>query len=202
MARSLKSPGSRGKPRPRRFSAEGDFVARLERPERKRHMPAGRIVSRLALRTGDVVVDLGAGIGYFGIPMAKEGANVVGLDIEPKMLQILTARARDERTGRVHAVRADILAIPLKDGSADRVFGACIYHEVEAPEKLIAEASRVLKPHGRLTIIDFQKRRTSFGPPVRERKTPGHVVRAASSSFDLRSKHETGVYYQLDFEKR
>jgi ubiquinone/menaquinone biosynthesis C-methylase UbiE len=190
-----------GRPKSRRFSAEGDIIARLERPERLRQMPADRIVSRLSLKEGELIVDLGTGIGYFGLPMAEAGARVIGLDIEPKMLQVLVSRAREMRREAVHPVMGDILSLPLRDRSADRLFGACIYHEVENPRKLIDEAFRVLKPGGHLTIVDFQKRRTSFGPPVRDRKTPDQVIRAASPQFALRERHEAKVYYQLDFVK-
>jgi len=48
-----------------------------------------------------------------------------------------------------------------------------------------------------LSVIDFQKRDTPFGPPVKERKKPEDVLRTSSKWFTLVSRFETGIFYQL-----
>lgn len=186
----------------RRFSAEGDFVGRLEGPERRRLVPQEEIISLMGLSTQDTVLDLGAGIGYFSILASERAGRVIALDIEPKMLEVLTERIASGRIGNIELLRGDITSIPVAAGSVDHVLAAFVYHEVPDPGKLLRECARVLAADGQLTVVDFQKRETPIGPPVEERKTPSEVVKGASKEFALFSKHEAEVYYALRFDKR
>jgi ubiquinone/menaquinone biosynthesis C-methylase UbiE len=185
----------------RRFSAEGDFVERLEGPERRAAIPTGEIVPRMGLRSNDTIVDLGAGIGYFSIPIAERVKRVISVDLEPKMLEILSSRIRTSGIQGVEPIRAEITSLPIADGSVDAVLAAFVYHEVDDRKMLMAEASRVLRSGGAITVIDFQKRETAIGPPVSERKTPKDVLRSVPEGLSLVEKHETDVYYQLEFRK-
>jgi len=187
--------------RSRRFSAEGDFIERLEGPDRRRLVPTKDIIPRLGITKRDAVIDLGSGIGYFSIPLAKIAGSVLALDLEPKMLAVLSERIRTLKMSNIHMVAADMTSLPIADGSVDHVFAAFVYHEVPRPIRLIEESHRVLQIGGMLTIIDFQKWETPIGPPVSERKTPEQVERAASRFLIERSRHETDVYYQLTFAK-
>jgi hypothetical protein len=58
-----------------------------------------------------------------------------------------------------------------------------------------------LAPRGRLTVVDFQKRETGFGPPVSERLEPGTVLSEAEGTFRPVSRHDAEAYYQLELEK-
>lgn len=184
---------------PHRFSAEGDFIERLEGEERQRLIPVEEILPRMNLKRTDLVLDLGAGTGYFTSPMAQRGASVVAIDIEPKMLQVLSARNRKRLADEVHPVRAEMIQLPFEDSKVDHVLAAFVYHEVQDQSVLLRECARVLKPSGAFTVIDFQKRETPIGPPVSERKTPAHVKRTAAKWFKLESSFETDVFYMLRF---
>jgi len=185
----------------RRFEAMGDFKERLEGKERQKLIPSEEIVSRLEISRGDMAVDLGAGIGYFTFPIAERARSVIALDIETKMLDVLTERIRSRGANNIVPIRAEITSIPLSSESVDHVLGAFVYHEVSSAKKLLDEASRILRADGRLSIVDFQKRETPIEPPVGERKTPEQVIRKAAPRFELKSRSETEVYYQLEFRK-
>ncbi|MBU0623702.1 MAG: methyltransferase domain-containing protein [Candidatus Thermoplasmatota archaeon] len=180
-----------------RFSAEGDFIERLEGSERRESIPVESVLPRLGLGGDDVVADLGAGIGYFTFPVAREVREVIAVDTEPKMLEILSKRVRERGVDNVRVLRGEITELPLSDSSIGHVLAAFIYHEVGSQEKLVGECARVLLRHGSLTVIDFQKRETPFGPPLKERKTPEEVLRTSSKWFTLVSRFETEVFYQL-----
>lgn len=184
-----------------RFSAEGDFVQRLEGRERRELVPQDGIVSRMALTRGQTVLDLGSGTGYFTLPIADRAGEVVALDMEPKMLRVLSQRVRECGIGNIHQLLGDMMSLPLADESVDRVFAAFVYHEADSQKALVDQCQRVLRRGGRLTIVDFQKRETPIGPPVSERKSPAHVTRTCSKGFKAVGRHETKVYYQLEFEK-
>ena len=188
--------------RSRRFSAEGDFIERLEGLDRRRLVPAKDIIPRLGITKRDAVIDLGSGIGYFSIPLAKIAGSVLALDLEPKMLAVLSERIRTLKMSNIHMVKADMTSLPIADDSVDHVFAAFVYHEVPRPIRLIEESHRVLRVGGVLTIIDFQKWDTPIGPPVIERKTPDQVIRIASRLLEVKSTTSSEIYYQLQFSKR
>ncbi len=180
-----------------RFSAEGDFIERLEGSERREVIPVESVLPRLGLGRDDVVADLGAGIGYFTFPIAEEVREVIAVDMEPKMLEILSERVRDRVVDNVLVLRGEITKLPLADSSISHVLAAFIYHEVGSQERLVRECARILRRHGSLTVIDFQKRETPFGPPVKERKKPEEVLRTSDKWFTLVSRFETEIFYQL-----
>lgn len=185
-----------------KFQAEGDFVERLEGKERQDKIPAEEIVHRMGLSGDETVIDLGAGTGYFTIPIAKRSYKVIAVDIEPRMISVLKQRMSDGGPKNVEPLEAEMTSVPLPDASADRVFAAFVYHEVESQERLLSECHRLLRPSGRLTVIDFQKRRTDLGPPVSVRKKPEHVLSTAGRMFKLVGRYETEVFYQLELQRQ
>jgi SAM-dependent methyltransferase len=180
-----------------RFSAEGDFIERLEGSERRENIPVDSVLPRFGLGRDDIVADLGAGIGYFTFPVAREVREVIAIDMETKMIEILSKRVRERGVDNVRILRGEITELPLADTSIDHILAAFIYHEVHSQERLIRECARVLRRHGLLTVIDFQKRETPFGPPVKQRKKPEDVLRTSSKWFTLVSRFEADVFYQL-----
>ncbi len=187
--------------RPHRFKAEGDFVRRLDRPERRKAVPPSEVMMRMDVSRRDRLLDLGAGIGYFSIPLSSKVREVVAVDAEPRMLHVLEQRASRRGRRNIRTMVADALSLPLPDGSVDRVFLAFVYHELALPALVLEECSRVLRPEGRLTVVEFQKCETPFGPPVQERKPPEHVEKRAKKRFLMKAHYSEEVYYQLEFKK-
>jgi len=185
-----------------RFEPDGDVTERLEGREREEAIPADEVVRRLGFSSKGLSVDLGAGTGYFSFPLSEFAGEVLSIDIEPKMLEVMTGRISERAIGNIQLVQGEITSVPLADSSADHVLAAFVYHEVASQKRLLAECARVLRPGGRLDVIDFQKRETSFGPPVGERKSPEHVIRTAGKQFRLESRFETDVFYQLGLSKK
>ncbi len=185
-----------------RFEPEGDFMERLEGRERSEAIPSDIVVSNLSCSKDCRSLDLGAGIGYFTFPLAQLAAEVVAVDIEPKMLRVISGRMFERRVDNISLVQGDITSIPVADSAMDHVLAAFVYHEVGSQRRLLAECARVLRTGGHLDLLDFQKCETPFGPPVSERKAPEHVMKNASKSFRLESKFETDVFYQLAFSKK
>lgn len=186
---------------PHRFEAKGDFVERLDGPERREAVPPMEVIERMAVSRKDVVLDLGAGIGYFSIPLSSRVKEVIAVDSEPKMLGALGARASRGRRKNIRALLGDALSLPVPDESVDRVLMAFVYHELAMPALVLEECSRVLRPKGSLTVVDFQKAETPFGPPVADRKPPSHVERRAAKRFRMSALYNEAVYYQLEFKK-
>jgi len=161
------------------------------------------IVDRLGLRRSDAVADLGAGVGFFAFPMASRAESVLCVDIEKKMLDVLSERIRKRKVRNMLPLLGDIQEPPIVDASVDHVLGAFVFHEVDDPRIFLYECNRILRPAGALTIVDFQKHAPiEFGPPEEVRRTPEQVVRACATQFAELSRFENEVYYQISFSKK
>ncbi len=101
------------------------------------------------------LLDIGTGTGRLLELLAPRIASGLGVDASRAMLAL--ARARLARAGFSHCtVRlADMYRLPLADGAFDVVVLQMVLHHAEAPAAALAEAARVLRPGGRLVVIDL-----------------------------------------------
>jgi ubiquinone/menaquinone biosynthesis C-methylase UbiE/DNA-binding transcriptional ArsR family regulator len=100
-------------------------------------------------------IDLGTGTGRILSLLAPYAAQATGIDQSREML--IVARANLEASGLRHAQvrQADIYALPFPSASADFVTVHQVLHYLDDPRRALTEASRILKPGGRLLIVDF-----------------------------------------------
>jgi ubiquinone/menaquinone biosynthesis C-methylase UbiE len=127
------------------------------------------------IRTGDRVLDVGCGTGDLAIAAARragQGATVVGIDASPEMVEVAREKARKARRAVRFQVEA-VEALTFDNGSFDVVLSSLMMHHLPADLKLraLAEIRRVLRPGGRLVIIDLQA--TARSPRLWE---PGWMV--------------------------
>lgn len=153
--------------RPHRFEAVNRANLRNER--RKRIQPAEGILERAAPGQDEVCADLGCGTGYLSIPFAVRCRVVLAVDAQRAMLDDLLSMAGEFERLKLVPVLAEATRLPFTGASLDRVLVANMLHEVEDREAFAQEIERVLRPGGRCTVVDFQRRATSFGPPMEER---------------------------------
>ncbi|MCE2881690.1 MAG: bifunctional demethylmenaquinone methyltransferase/2-methoxy-6-polyprenyl-1,4-benzoquinol methylase UbiE [Planctomycetaceae bacterium] len=112
------------------------------------------------VRAGDDIVDIACGTGDLTEQFAGTPArSVLGLDFTPAMLDI--ARVKSARRKHPNAVpryeHGDATALALPDASADVVSIAFGLRNVGAPERALAEFRRVLRPGGRLVVLEFDE---------------------------------------------
>ena len=107
---------------------------------------------------GERVLDVATGTGDVAIAFARRtrAAVVVGLDPSEGMLEVASKKlAQEALDGRVRLVEADALALPLADASVDVVSIAFGLRNLPDYERGMREMARVLKPGGRLVILEF-----------------------------------------------
>lgn len=105
------------------------------------------------------ILDIGCGGGFLTNPLAACGHRVTGIDLSLSSLQ--AAQAQDT-TGTVHYLRADAYALPFKNESFDVVTALDLLEHVEDPEKVILEASRVLRKNGLFFFHTFNRNWISY----------------------------------------
>ncbi len=116
-------------------------------------------IRSLAFTGLEVLVDVCTGTGDVALAAARARrgpARVVGVDFAGAMLDRALAKARDEGVSRrVHLVRGDAMRLPLPPATVDRATMAFGIRNVAAPDAACAELHRVLKPGGRVAILEF-----------------------------------------------
>ncbi len=154
-----------------------EAIQKLENPERvKRHDPA-LLFGRVGLRRGEVLVDLGCGTGFFALPAAKsvgKRGRVLAVDKTPEMLKVLREKLERVGTDNIEVIQADILSTGIEKGTVDVAFMANTFHDVRGGS--LKEVERILRPSGRLVILDWKKVPTQFGPLLEARLTPEEVT--------------------------
>lgn len=116
-------------------------------------MPA--IFQALDLRPGMKVLDLGCGSGYMTYQMAYEGAIACGIDI----VKMDDHYIPENLKGKLKFVKTEGETIPFEENFFDRILTSEVITQVHEPEKLLIEIRRVLKPDGRLVIVQPLDRR-------------------------------------------
>ena len=112
------------------------------------------LVAFAALAERDWVVgDLGCGTGQVSAALAPFVARVVAVDSSAAMLQ--AAKKRLHEFGNVDLRRGDIEALPIDDARLDAATLMLVLHHVPEAEKALAEVARVVKPGGRVIIVDM-----------------------------------------------
>jgi ubiquinone/menaquinone biosynthesis C-methylase UbiE len=159
----------------RRFDPEKkNALTGVER--QARWNPAG-LLTRLGIRAGQTVLDLGCGPGFWTLPLAEivgaEGA-VWALDVSQEMLDALAER---KPPAQVHLLRSELPYIDLPDRAVDWIWGAFVLHEVEPLEDMTAELRRVLRPGGHLAVLDWRPDAAhEDGPPRHHRLSPKMIL--------------------------
>jgi ubiquinone/menaquinone biosynthesis C-methylase UbiE len=131
----------------------------LERPEREEEENPKKLLELLALKEGDVVVDIGAGSGYYTFRMSKlVGAKgkILAVDIQKEMLDIIRDRMKKDNVTNVEPVMGEEADPKLKVESADVILLVDVYHEFSFPYEMTEKMVKALKPGGRLVFVEFR----------------------------------------------
>jgi ubiquinone/menaquinone biosynthesis C-methylase UbiE len=144
----------------------------LEESIRRRWQVPEDLLRELGLKTGMVFMDIGCGDGFFTIPAAEITGNrgrVFAVDADASAISRLNCRVAEKGlsnvTARVGAAEETVFC----KACADLVFYSIVLHDFGDPGKVLRNAKRMIKPTGKLVNLDWKKKSSEFGPPVRIR---------------------------------
>jgi ArsR family transcriptional regulator len=154
--------------RERATAAQAYFAAHAAEWDRIRGLHVAEVEVEAAMSRAlgpgpfDLLADLGTGTGRILELFGPRARRAIGIDLNHAMLAY--ARSRLEREGLRHCqVRhGDIYDVPLADAAADAVVMHQVLHFLLDPPRAIAEASRIVRPGGRLLIVDFAPHELEF----------------------------------------
>lgn len=137
-----------------------DGIGWLDRPEREQEERPGVVIDALELRAGEVVVDLGAGSGYFTFRMASrvgKTGRVLAVEIQDEMLKTIRQRAAALKATNVEEVKGSQTDPKLPAGGVDLVLMVDVYHELAYPFEVMTKVRHALKPGGRVVFVEYRK---------------------------------------------
>lgn len=142
---------------------------KLESDFRKKILPKEpfiNFISSIAPEERGSAVELGPGTGYFTLILARYFQKVYGIEQSVGMVDYLADRLRNEGIKNVGLIVSER---PYLDFEVDLAFFGNVLHEVHDPESYLQGAKKI-------TVIDWRKEETSFGPPVEIRISEERMV--------------------------
>ena len=139
---------------------------------RYRHCSVEELLGPLPV--GETVVDLGSGTGFYTDDVARRAGRVYAVDVQEAMHDRYREKGVPEN---VELVTSGADELPFDDDAMDAAFATMTYHEL--PAAAVAELARVLRPGGRVAVVDWTADGPGeSGPPVDERYDEGHATEA------------------------
>jgi SAM-dependent methyltransferase len=165
------------------MSAEG--AAWLERPERQAEENPTLAIQVLALPAGAVAADIGAGSGYITELLANAvgpTGRVYGVDIQPRMLDLLRERIAEKNLTQITPVLGAIDDPRLPAGEIDLAIMVDVYHEFSEPQRMLRHLRDALKPDGRLVLLEYRKEDPAI--PI----LPDHKMSVAEAKLEVEAE--------------
>ena len=128
-------------------------------------------LSKIGLSDGMKVVDLGAGSGFYAIELARRvgpAGRVYAVDVQKEILDRIRTSGATQGLRNIEVIWANAEKIggtKLRESMADRVIASNILFQIEKPDEFALEIKRLLKPNGKVLVIDWNAG-SPLGPKV------------------------------------
>jgi SAM-dependent methyltransferase len=131
----------------------------LVRDTREAEEQPDRMLDALKIQPGMTVADVGAGVGYTSVKMARRVGPrgvVLATDVQPEMLRMLRENAASLGVQNIRPVLCTPTDTKLPENAVDLILMVDVYHECSDPEATLKGLRKALKPDGRLVLVEFR----------------------------------------------
>jgi ubiquinone/menaquinone biosynthesis C-methylase UbiE len=139
------------------------------------------IIAQLDIQSNSVIADFGCGPGYFSMPFAKavgEDGKLYAFDVLPQALETLASKAKNSGVNNIVTSRVNVEkegGSKLENECVDWVIMKDVLFQNKNREVIITEARRVLKPNGKIIVIEWGQNVSSIGPEQKIRIPAGEL---------------------------
>lgn len=165
-----------------------------------------KVAERLEVKDSDIILDAGCGVGGTSIWLAKNyGVTVIGITISEKQVLLAKKYAKENNVDNLtDFYTKDFCNTGFSDNSFTKIFGIeSICHAIRK-EEFISEAYRILKPKGRLVVIDGFLNKTNLNEEelrIYQEWLDGWYIPNLSNINDFREKLKTLGFRDIEFEE-
>ena len=174
----------------RAFDDAEKWAKQFDDPARDAWQKPDEVLDALKLTRSTRVADIGAGTGYFSVRIARRVSEgkVLAADVAPDMVRYLRERAQREQLQVLVPVQASADSPNLPE-PVDLILVVDTYHHIHRRTPYFAKLKEMLRPNGRLAIVDFNMASPS-GPPREHRIAPERVMaELAAAGYRLVETH-------------
>ncbi len=167
------------------------------------------VIGQMELQSGMRVADLGAGVGLLSIAAAKavgDAGKVYAVEVQKNLIERLKNQTREARVHNVEALWGDIERVQgthLKDMAVDAVIASNVLFQVTDKNGFVAEVTRILKPGGKVLLVDWRESYRGMGPHIEQVVTEVEAKNLfEKAGFRLVKKIDAGQHhYGIIFRK-
>lgn len=144
------------------------LVERFENAERTAYQQPEKVMQYIGDVSGQTIMDLGAGTGYFTFRLVDAGAKVIAADVDDRFLNYMKQKADSLKVNNQIELRKVPYDSPkLKANEVDKFLIVNTYHHVDDRTEYFKQVKNGLKENGEVIVIDFFKKKQEVGPPKR-----------------------------------
>ncbi|WMJ89158.1 class I SAM-dependent methyltransferase [Anaerocolumna sp. MB42-C2] len=166
-------------------------IAFLDSRQREQLIPPEILISQMPIQVNHTLLDVGAGSGFFTIPMAACTSNkVYAMDPDRRMLNVIEAKAKEKGLTNIEPIQEYIENLSIPNSSVDFVMASLILHEVSSLTEVLSNIFEVLKTGGHLLCLEYEKDDLIIeGPPMSIRISSEELQKALSlTGFEIVKK--------------
>lgn len=143
-------------------------ISFLDSRQRERLMPPEALISQMPIQKNHTLLDVGAGSGFFTIPMAENtSSKVYAMDPDRRMLSVIEDKAKKKGLTNIELIQDYIENLSIQYNSIDFTMASLILHEVSSLTKALSNIFKVLKLGGHLLCLEYEKDDLIIeGPPI------------------------------------
>ena len=141
------------------------LVERFENAERVQWQKPEQVIAFLELSKEKVVLDIGAGTGYFVFRIANLCKQVIATDVDNRFLEYIEKKNQTEQYSNIVTRKAEYNTPPVLENEADIVYNVNVYHHIENRKLYFEQLYQKMKKGSSLVIVDFKKGDFPQGPP-------------------------------------